>query len=187
MANNLETNLKKSSRELDAFYTALKSFFYYTELRKYGELNRSNDEFWDLVEFTLLYSMLVNWNEVFGMSKKNTHWNKLTLENSEYVNILYSAGNFDYTNWTEYRRYINEICHNFILFPDPYHHKDQEYNIQGMKISLEITHQWLNEKVSNNTDLVKNDELNKWPLSNKDYINDLKSETQTIVNSILHS
>lgn len=179
---NLDTaDIKKVSRELDAFYTALKSFIYYIELNKQGNANKNNSGFWDYIEFTLLYTMLVNWNEVFGIAKQNKHWNEITLEDSDYINRLYTAGEFNYTSWTEYRNYINELNHNFILFPDPYHHTDQKYNLEGIKVSLEVTHEWFHELVSSNEDIAKSEEITKWPIKTKDHINNLRQEIQAVI------
>ncbi len=183
MINIDKTHIKKVSRELDAFYTALKSFIYYTELNKQGTTKLNNSEFWSYIEFTLLYTMLVNWNEVFGVAKQNKHWNEITLEVSDYINKLYVAGEFNYTSWTEYRNYINELNHNFILFPDPYHHTDQKYNLEGIKVSLEVTHEWFHDLASSNEDIAKSEEINKWPIKDKDHINNLRQEIQAVISA----
>jgi hypothetical protein len=176
-----KTDIGKISRQLDALYTAFKCFVYYTEIHKQHDSKRTNIEFWDFIEFTSLYTMLINWNEVFGIVKKNNHWKELTLEESEYINRLYQAGEYNYTSWMEYRSYISELCNDFIFFPDPYHHRDQKYNLDGIKTSLEVTHEWFHALVSDNEDLVKSGELNKWPITTKDHIGDLKQEIQTVL------
>ena len=171
--------IEKISRQLDAFYTALKSFIYYTELHKHINKGVNNQEFWNFFEFTSLYTTLVNWNEVFGVNKKNKHWKEITLEDSEYLKKLYTSGNFDYTSWTEYRNYINELNHNFILFPDPYHHKDQNYHLEGVKASLEVTHEWLHKLILEHKEIENNQLPNKWPIQSRNYIEELRQEVQT--------
>ena len=181
------TFIEKISSQLDAFYSAIKAFIYYTELNKRIVKEVNNQAFWNFIEFTLLYTMLVNWNEVFGVNKKNKHWKEITLEDPIYLKKLYSAGNYNYTRWTEYRNYINELNNNFILFPDPYHHRDQNYDLEGVKVSLEVTHEWLYDLILENKDMINNQVFNKWPVDAKNYINDLKREVQAVLNEKLES
>ena len=169
-------DIEKISRQLDAFYTAYKGFVYYTELHDYQHKNAKIKNFWNFIEFMSLSTLLINWNEIFGITKKNESWKQITFEVPEYIKLLYKEGEFTYSTWTDYRNYINELCNDFIIFPDPYHHSDQKYNLEGIKCSLEITHDWLYKLVSCNNGLINSEYLNRWPVANKNYIKNLKRE-----------
>ena len=175
-----KSDITRISRELDAFYTSVKCFCYFSGIRQQNTTDGDGAEFRDFIEFTLLHTLLANWTEVFGIGEKNNHWKEITLENPEFIDRLYRAGEFDYKSWTEYRNYVNDLSHDFILFPDPYHHKDQQYDLKGIEASLEITHQWLNELVSSNKNLVASEEIKKWPVEEKNHTDTLKLAVQDI-------
>ena len=180
--NNVD--IKKISTQLDAFYTALSCYIYYSYINENKNFISSVIKFWELTEFVYLTTLLENWNKIFGLECKNNYWKEITFEVPEYTKMFYEIGNFNYTSWTEYRTYINELTHDFTLFPDPYHHLNQKYNLDGIKHSLEFTHKWLHEIfiVKNKS---KNGEiLSKWPIANKNHINNLKQEIQTVLQSM---
>lgn len=178
MSNINNVDIKKISVQLDAFYTALSCFIYYSSINENKNTISSVTNFWKLTEFIYLYTLLENWNKIFGLDCKNYHWKEITFEVPEYTKLFYEAGNFNYTSWTEYRTYVNELTHDFALFPEPYHHINQNYNLDGIKNSLEFTHNWLHELLFVKKKAKNIEELNKWPISNKDHIDNLKKEIQ---------
>lgn len=181
MSNINNVDIKKISVQLDAFYTALSCFIYYSSINENKNTISSVTNFWKLTEFIYLYTLLENWNKIFGLDCKNYHWKEITFEVPEYTKLFYEAGNFNYTSWTEYRTYVNELTHDFALFPEPYHHINQNYNLDGVKNSLEFTHNWLHELLFVKKKAKNIEELNKWPISNKDHIDNLKKEIQTVL------
>ena len=181
MSNNNNVDIKKISVQLDAFYTALNCFIYYSSINENKNAIGSVTNFWKLTEFIYLHTLLENWNKIFGLDCKNYHWKEITFEVPEYTKLFYEAGNFNYTSWTEYRTYMNELTHDFALFPDPYHHINQNYNLDGVKNSLEFTHNWLHELLFVKKKAKNIEELNKWPISNTDHIDNLKKEVQTVL------
>ncbi|MGI9227957.1 MAG: hypothetical protein ACR2PU_04105 [Gammaproteobacteria bacterium] len=181
MLNIDKDDIRRVASQLDAFYTALKCFIYYVEIKNKQDVEKDNVDCWNFIEFTLIYTMLINWNEVFGINKDNKHWKEITFEQPEYTNRLYHAGEYTYTSWTEYRSNINDLSNNFISFPDPYHHREQKYNLEGIKVSLEVTHDWLYELVADNEGILDTEESEKWPITNKNHIDELKQEIQTIL------
>ena len=183
MSNINNVDISKISVQLDAFYTALSCFIYYSYISENKNAFSSATNFWDLTEFIYLLTLLENWNKTFGLDCKNNHWKEITFEVPEYTKLFYEAGNFNYTSWTEYRAYVNELTHDFALFPDPYHHINQKYNLDGAKSSLEFTHDWLHELLFVKKKVKNIEELNKWPISNKDHIESLKKEIQSVLQS----
>ncbi len=183
MLNIDQDDIRRIAGQLDALYTALKCYVYYSEVKSYIETEKSNTHIWDFVEFTLLYTLLINWNEIFGINAKGAHWKELTSEQDDFIDKLYDSWEYNYSSWSEYRREINELCNSFISFPDPYHHKNQNYDLTGIKVSLEVTHHWLHDLVADNKDILSDEESEKWPLNNINHINDLKKEIQAVVNS----
>lgn len=181
MSNINNVDIKKISVQLDAFYTALSCFIYYSSINENKNTISSVTNFWKLTEFIYLYTLLENWNKIFGLDCKNYHWKEITFEVPEYTKLFYEAGNFNYTSWTEYRTYVNELTHDFALFPEPYHHINQNYNLDGIKNSLEFTHNWLHELLFVKKKAKNIEELNKWPISNKNHIDNLKKEIQTVL------
>lgn len=181
MSNINNVDIKKISVQLDAFYTALSCFIYYSSINENKNTISSVTNFWKLTEFIYLYTLLENWNKIFGLDCKNYHWKEITFEVPEYTKLFYEAGNFNYTSWTEYRTYVNELTHDFALFPEPYHHINQNYNLDGVKNSLEFTHNWLHELLFVKKKAKNIEELNKWPISIKDHIDNLKKEIQTVL------
>ncbi len=171
-------DIRRVAGQLDALYTALKCFIYYTEIINRLDTKEQNTNCWDFIEFTLLYTMLINWDEVFGINTKSCHWKEITLEQDEYIDTLYAAGAYTYTSWYEYRRNINDLKNNFISFPDPYHHKNQNYDLEGIRTSLVVTHNWLHGLIENNIGLLSKNESDKWPVMNKNLIEELKREIQ---------
>lgn len=178
MINVNQDDIRRAASQLDALYTSMKCFVYYTEIKKKQDIEKQNTECWDFIEFTLLYTMLINWNEAFGISSQSNHWKEITFEQPEFTAKLYAAGNFTYQSWTDYRTYINDLSNSFISFPDPYHHKNQDYALDGIKASLEVTHDWLNGLLENNAGILSSDESEKWPIANKNHISDLKQQIQ---------
>ncbi len=178
-----QDDIRRIAGQLDALYTALKCFVYYTELKNNHSKDENKNQCWNFIEFTLLYTLLINWNELFGLNAKGSRWKEVTLEQDQYTDILYDLGGYNYTSWSEYRREINDLCNSFISFPDPYHHRDQEYNLTGIKISLEHTHHWLHDLVANTDHILSSEESEKWPITNKNYIQDLKMEIRDVINS----
>ena len=174
-------DIRRVARQLDALYTGLKCFIYYTEIKNKQAVENDNTECWNFIEFTLLYTMLMNWNEVFGIHKNNKHWKEISSEQSEYTNRLYQAGEYTYTSWSEYRSYMNDLRNDFISFPDPYHHRDQNYNLKGIKVSLQVTHEWLHDLVTNNDDILNSEESEKWPIKNEHHIDELRKEIQAVL------
>ena len=173
-----EDDIRRVASQLDALYTSLKCFVYYTEVKNKLDIEKDNVQCWDFIEFTLMYTLLINWNEIFGINAKGVHWKEITFEQEEYMDRLYAAGEFNYASWYEYRQEINNLCNSFITHPDPYHHKNQEYNLKGIKLSLEMTHDWLHDLVAGNKGILSSEECDKWPMSNKNHIQDLKKEIQ---------
>ena len=55
----------------------------------------------------------------------------------------------------EFRRNINDLKNNFISFPDPNHHKDQNYDLESIKITLFVTHDWMCALVTNNESILR--------------------------------
>ena len=178
------SDIQRISRELDAFYTALRAHVYFTEFQKQRDVRRNNAAFWDFAEFTILYSLLINWNEIFGIEARNNHWKEVTLEDPDFVKRLYEAGQFSYASWTEYRSYVNELKHDFVLFPDPYHHRGREYDLAGIGASLEVTQGWLIGLVTGNDDLVDADELCKWPMADENHIASLENEVRKVLDAV---
>ncbi len=176
-------DIRKVSGQLDTLYTALKCFIYYTEIKNKLETTKQNIKCLEFIEFTLLYTLLINWNELFGLDKKNNHWKKITLEKPEFTNRLYQAGNYTYVSWSEYRSYINVLCNNFITFPDPYHHRDQSYDLHGVNVSLKVTHCWLQDLVKD-SDIAMNEKIKKWPITNKNHIEELKLQIHAILDNV---
>jgi hypothetical protein len=150
--------------------------------KKYGP-DQEREEPWGTLEFTLQYSLLANWNEVYGIEKKNNHWKEITLENQEFVRRLYEAAGLDYRGWTDYRNYVNELRHDFVLFPDPYHHSGQEYDLGALQVSLAVSHQWMYELVSANEELANGEDIGKWPLQQQDYLESLERPMETALAS----
>jgi hypothetical protein len=171
-------DIRRVAGQLDALYTALKCFIYLSEIKNKQDADKHNIKCWDFIEFTLMFTLLINWNEIFGINSKTNHWKEITFEQSEYIDKLYAEGNYNYASWTAYRNEINDLCNNFISFPDPYHHKNHKYNLQGIKISLELTHEWLHSLVAENEIIFSSEEAEKWPINNKQHIEELKQEIQ---------
>ena len=77
MSGNLSDNdIKRISSQLDAFYTAFRSYIYYSEVRHTGAIRKHESEFWIFQKYLLLYSLIVNWCEVFGSNAKNNQGRK---------------------------------------------------------------------------------------------------------------
>ena len=129
-----QDDIRRIAGQLDTLYTTLKCYVYYTEINKL-DMQNNNARFWKFIEFTLMYTMLINWNEIFGINAKGNHWKELTFEQDEYIDTLYESGGYTYASWSDYRHEINDLSNSFISFPDPYHHKSQEYNLEGIKLS----------------------------------------------------
>ena len=184
MLNIDQEDIRRISGQLDTLYTALKCFVYHTEVKDKVDADKNNNQFWEFIEFTLMYTLLINWNEIFGINAKGNHWKEITFEQDEYIDRLYELGNYDYTSWSDYRREINDLCNSFISFPDPYHHKNQQYNLEGIRVSLEITHEWLYKLVANTKDILSEEELSKWPILNKNHIENIKKEIHIALNKI---
>ncbi len=183
MFNIDQDDIRRISGQLDTLYTALKCYVYYTEVKSKLDIEKNNAQCWGFIEFTLMYTMLINWNEIFGINAKGNHWKELTFEQDEYIDKLYDSGGYTYASWSEYRRKINDLCNTFISFPDPYHHKNQEYDLTGIKVSLEVTHHWLHKIVADASDILSNEEAEKWPIANINYIEELKKEIQAVFNN----
>lgn len=178
-----QDDIRRISGQLDTLYTALKCYVYYTEVKNKLDSEKHISQCWDFIEFTLMYTMLINWNEIFGINAKGDHWKEVTFEQDDYIDELYDTGGYTYASWLEYRHEINDLCNSFISFPDPYHHKNQEYNLTGIKVSLQITHQWFHNLISNTKNILSSEESEKWPLTNLNHIEDLKKEIQVILNN----
>ena len=176
-------DIRRAAGQLDALYTALKCFIYYTEIKNRHNTEKQSSNCWDFIEFTLLYSMLINWNEVFGINTKSDHWKEITFEQDEYTDTLYAAGGYTYASWYEFRRSINDLKNNFISFPDPYHYKNQDYDLEGIRTSLVVTHDWLYSLIANNEDILSKEESDKWPIMNKNLIEELKNEIQVALDN----
>ncbi len=174
-------DIKRISGQLDAFYTAYKCYIYYREIADTDLNNNKSSGFWKFQEFLLLYALLINWCEVFGISNKNSHWKEMTLENKEFTGVLYSESGYSYNEWTSYRKYINEIKNSFIVFPDQYHHIQENYDLRGVEISLEITHKWLYDIVKDSKDMPELNNLMKWPLLDLKFMEQLRKDMQQLL------
>lgn len=176
-------DIRRASGQLDALYTALKCFIYYSEIKNRHDTEKQNTNCWDFIEFTLLYTMLINWDEVFGINSKSDHWKEITLEQDDYTDKLYAAGGYTYNSWYEFRRNINDLKNQFISFPDPYHHKDQNYDLEGIRTSLVITHEWLHDLITIKTGILSKEDSKKWPITNNNLIEELKKEIQVALDN----
>ena len=50
-----EDDIRRIAGQLDALYTALKCFVYYTEVKNKLDIEKDNVQCWDFIEFTLMY------------------------------------------------------------------------------------------------------------------------------------
>lgn len=176
-------DIRRAAGQLDALYSALKCFIYYTEIKNRHDKEKQNTNCWNFIEFTLLYTMLINWNEVFGINIKHNHWKGITLEQDEYAEKVYAAGGYDYTSWYKFRKNMSDLKNNFISFPDPYHHKNQNYDLEGIRTSLVVTHNWLHDLIADNEGILSKEESEKWPIMNKNLIESLKKEIQVALDN----
>ena len=175
-------DIRRISKRLDALYTSIKCYIYYMEIKNKKDIEKQNTGCWNFIEFTLLYTLLINWNEVFGINTKQDHWKEITFEQDEYTDKLYAAGGYTYTSWYEFRRNINDLKNDFISFPDPYHHKDQNYDLEDIRISLVVTHDWLHSLIESKEDILSKEESEKWPIADKNHFEVLKEEMQSVLN-----
>ncbi len=178
-----QDDIRRIAGQLDTLYTTLKCYVYYTEIINKLDKQKDNAQYWEFIEFTLLYTLLINWNLIFGINAKGDHWKEITFEQDEYIDTLYISGRYTYASWFDYRHEINDLSNTFISFPDPFHHKNQEYNLEGIKVSLEVTHHWLHKLAANSGDILTSEESKKWPLSKLNYIEELKKEINAAVNN----
>lgn len=181
MAITLNDNdIRLISSQLDAFYTAYRSSIYYSEVHNSVIIQQSGAEFWTFQKYLLLYSLVVNWCEVFGLSAKNNHWKELTLENPNFTKQLYEASNFDYAGWTNYRKYVNDIKNSYLVEPDLYHHDKAEIDLYGIEVSLNVTHQWLNQLVADNESELTKEVVDRWPIHQRTFSRDCRLEFRAL-------
>ena len=163
------SDIRRISNQLDAFYTAFRSSIYYSEVHNSITIQRHESDFWIFQEYLLLYSLVVNWCEVFGPAAKNNHWKEITLENQEFTKLLYDASNYDYAGWTNYRKYVNDIKNSYLADPDLYHHNKSEIDLYGIDVSLNVTHQWLNQLVLEHEDSLSKEIIDRWPICQRSF------------------
>ncbi len=162
-------DIRRISNQLDAFYTAFRSDIYYNEVHNSVIIQQCDSDFWKFQKYLLLYSLIVNWCEVFGPNAKNNHWKEVTLENRNFTNLLYEASNYDYAGWSNYRKYINNVKNSYITEPDVYHHKDVTLDLYGIDVSLNVTHQWLNQMVEGSEDSLSSSVISRWPIKQRNF------------------
>lgn len=183
MTNNFD--IKKISPQLDTFYTAFSCFVYYSSINKFNKNKKLPSNFWKLTEFIYLNTLLENWNTIFGFDCKNNYWKEITFEVPEYTERFYSSYSYNYTSWTEYRAYINELTHNFFLYPDPYHHVDQAYDLEGVESTLLFTHEWLHKLIYIEKKVTSSEGVDKWPIASKNHMDKLSEEIHgTLANQL---
>ena len=175
--NTLDNDdIRRISSQLDNFYTAYRSYVYYSKIREKSEIESQANQFWKFQEFVLLFSMVVNWCEVFGPLAKNNHWKELTIEDTEYTKLIYEHGDYDYTSWMSYRKYIEDIKNSFIKNVDLYHHQDPNVDLSGIDVSLGVTHEWLNKLASNESSELSSEVFDKWPINNLALIEEIEED-----------
>jgi hypothetical protein len=181
--NKLDNDdIRRISNELDNFYTAYKSYIYYTEVNNLPAAQTSEHQFWMFEKYLLLYSLVVNWCEVFGVTTKNNHWKEMTLENVEFTKLLYDATSYSYRDWMNYRKHINDQKNMYLSDPDQYHHNQIEIDLYGVGITLDVTHQWLVNCVSINKENLDKDILSRWPVNNRVFDKECRQDFRKIFN-----
>ena len=175
-------DIRRITNQLDVFYTAFRSSIYYSEVCCSTTIQQYESQFWKYQKYLLLYSLVINWCEVFGAHAKNNHWKEITLENKEYTKLLYDRTNFDYASWSAYRKYVDEIKYTYLVDPDIYHHENAEINLYGIDAVLNITHQWLNDLVNKNNSRLSDEIINKWPIKNHKFSQELREEFRALFN-----
>ena len=175
-------DIRRISNQLDAFYTAFRSGIYYEEVCNSVVIQQSGSEFWKFQKYLLLYSLVVNWCEVFGPHTVNNHWKEITFENRGFTSMLYERTSFDYTGWSNYRKEVDEIKKTFMTDPDLYHHDSAEIDLYGIEASLNITHQWLYDLVQENKENLPEEVINRWPIRNRTFSQDVRHEFRNLFN-----
>ena len=175
-------DIRRISNQLDAFYTAFRSSIYYSEVCCSAAIQQNNSDFWKFQKYLLLYSLVINWCEVFGVFYKNNHWKEITLENKEYTKLLYDRTNYDYDSWSNYRKYIEDVKNTYLVDPDLYHHESAKIDLYGIDAVLNITHQWLIDLVKENKSRLSDEMINKWPISNHKFSQELREEFRALFN-----
>lgn len=170
------------SSQLDAFYTAFKSSIYYSEVCNSSYIQQSTSQFWEFQKYLLLYSLVINWCEVFGTNTNNNHWREITLESKEFTRLLYERTNYDYTSWLSYRKYMEDIKTTYLVDPDLYHHEDAHIDLYGIDASLNITHQWLNGLVKENKEKLSDELISRWPIKDRAFSQKLREEFRMLFN-----
>lgn len=173
-------DIRRISNQLDAFYTAFRSNIYYSEIHNSVIIQQCDNEFWKFQKYLLLYSLIVNWCEVFGPNAKNNHWKEITLENRNFTKLLYEASNFDYAGWSSYRKYVNDVKNSYITEPDEYHHDDVKLDLYGIDVSLNVTHQWLNQMVEGSEDNLSSSVISRWPIDQRTFSRDCRQEFRAL-------
>ena len=172
-------DIRRISSQLDNFYTAYRSYIYYSLITSKANLEVSADSFWKFQKYLLLFSLVVNWCEVFGALAKNNHWKEITVENSEFTKLLYEQSNYDYSSWSSYRKYIEDTKKSYLINPDIYHHKDPKVDLTGIDVSLNVTHSWLNTLANNSASELASDVFEKWPICNLEFRAEIEEEFDT--------
>ena len=95
-------DIRRISQQLDNFYTAYRSYIYYSQVCNEVTLQKHANDYWKFQKYLLLFSLVVNWCEVFGAHTKNNHWKEITVENQEFNELLYKRGNYNYTSWSSF-------------------------------------------------------------------------------------
>lgn len=169
-------DVRRIYKELANFYTAYRSYIYFTALQSNTKPQTHSSEFWQFQKYLLQFSMIINWCEVFGPSTKNNHWKEITLENYGYTKLLYEHGNYTYTDWYNYRKYIEEIKKSYLKHLDIYHHENPDIDLSGIDASLKITHVWLNKLVTNTKEELMHEIYDRWPICNIELDRELEEE-----------
>lgn len=174
-------DIRRIYNQLDNFYTAYRSYIYFTVLQDNAKLIAHSGEFWNFQKYLLQFSMIVNWCEVFAPSSKNNHWKEITLENHEYTKLLYERGNYTYTDWYNYRKHIEEIKNSYLRHLDIYHHENMNIDLSGINTSLKITHIWLNKLAINTKQELMHEIYDRWPILNIELDRELEEEILNII------
>ena len=177
-------DIRRISQQLDNFYTAYRSYIYYSQVCNEVTLQKHANDYWKFQKYLLLFSLVVNWCEVFGAHTKNNHWKEITVENQEFNELLYKRGNYNYTSWYSYRKYIEEVKKSYLTNLDVYHHANPDVDLTGMGASLSIIHAWLNNLAKKSKAKIKNEVYDRWPINNLDFDREIEEEFRNLLNKV---
>ena len=57
---------------------------------------------------------MANWCRLFGTDISNRYWQQTTQEEGEFRELVYDATGYNYQQWSDYRKQMNERGHFYV-------------------------------------------------------------------------